>query len=159
MRIGDVTAWPRKPADLADERMCRVASPRLSGASYCDGVLNASAESISRDLVEYGEDDSESWMLACSEDDLARVCSVADWLLLHGPTAPSGASMTIAKACALAAVYVREGAPRELRRSRRRKIDGLPPVPMPGRRPDHQLQMRAPRHYGVGDDARAFWST
>jgi hypothetical protein len=103
-------------------------------------VLSASVESISRDLVEYGENDSALWMMACSEDDLVRVCSVADWLLLHGPTAPSGASMIIAKACALAAVYVREGAPRELRHSRRRKVEGLPPVPTPGRRPDHQLQ-------------------
>ena len=141
------------------ERVCRVPSPLLSGDSYRDAMLSASAESISRDLVEYGEDKAAPWMLTCSDDDLVRVCSVADWLLHYGPTAPSGASMIIAKACALAAVYVREGAPRELRRSRRRKVDGLPPVPTPGRRPDYQLQMRAPRHYGVGDDARAFWST
>ena len=121
-------------------------------------MLSASAESISRDLIEYGEDDTAPWMLTCSEDDLVRVCSVADWLLLNGPTRPSGSSMMIAKACALAAVYVREGAPRELRRSRRSKVEGLPPVPTPGRRPDYHLQMQAPRHYGVGDDARTFWS-
>lgn len=113
---------------------------------------------MSRDLIEYGEDETARWMLTCSDDDLIRVCSVADWLLLDGPAHQSGSSMMIAKACALAAVYVREGAPRELRRSRRRKVEGLPPVPRLGRRPDYRAQMRFPRHYGVGDDAKAFWA-
>ncbi len=72
-------------------------------------MLSASAESISRDLMEYDEPVAAQWILRCSEDELVRICSVADWLLLHGPAAPSGASMMIVKACALAAVYVQEG--------------------------------------------------
>jgi hypothetical protein len=121
-------------------------------------MLSASVESIARELVEYGEDDTAAWIVDCSDDELVRVCSVASWLLFHGPTVSSGASMMIAKACALAAVYVREGGPRELKRSRRRKVEGRAPAPPSARRPDHQRQAQVPRDYGVGDDARAYWS-
>jgi len=107
--------------------------------------------------MEYDEPEAAQWILSCSEDELVRICSVADWLLLHGPATPSGASMMIAKACGLAAVYVQEGQPRNLKRSRRQKVEGLPTVPTPGRRPNYQAQIAAPRHYGVGEDARAFW--
>lgn len=65
--------------------------------------------------------------------------------------------MMIAKAFALAAVYVMEGAPRDLARRRRSKVHG-PALP-PGRWPNYALQEAAPRHYGVGDDAVAFWGT
>jgi len=60
-----------------------------------------------------------AWIVDCSDDELVRVCSVANWLLFNGPTLPSGASMMISKACALAVVYVRQGAPRHLARARR----------------------------------------
>jgi hypothetical protein len=65
--------------------------------------------------------------------------------------------MMIAKACAIAAVYVREKAPRELARSRRKRIADPPPLPYPGRRPDHALQMQRAQEYGVGDDIRSYW--
>lgn len=144
----------------ADDRACRRRDFRQwpDCGGYRGGTLSASAESISRDLAEYGEEDAATWVLTCSDDELVRLRSVADWLLFHGPARPSGGSMIIAKACALAAVYVREGAPRELARSRRRKLAGLPPMPSPERRPSYQLQQQAPREYGVGDDARSYWS-
>jgi hypothetical protein len=120
-------------------------------------MLNAPVESMSRDLHEYGEDETANWILTCSDDELVRVCSVAEWLLYFGPSRPSGGSMMIARACALAAVYVREGTPRDLARARRKRIADPAPMPSPGRRPDNALQMKHSREYGVGDDFRAFW--
>lgn len=64
--------------------------------------------------------------------------------------------MMIAKACAIAAVYVREGAPRELARSRRKRTANATSI-SPERRPDNHLQMKQAPEYGVGDDFRAFW--
>jgi hypothetical protein len=122
-------------------------------------VLSASVESITQDLFAYGEDETGRWLPTCTDDELVRVCSVAQWLLFYAPSRRSGGSMLIAKACALAAVYVREGSPRELHRSRRMKVSDLPPFPWPERRPDYQVQGRVPADYGVGDDARAVWAT
>ena len=79
------------------------------------------------DLVEYGEDDAVDWVSSCSDDEFLRICGVADWLLLKVPGTPSGASMMVAKATALAAVFVREGAPRPLKR-KRRKVGGDVPA-------------------------------
>lgn len=121
-------------------------------------MLSAEAEDVAEDLWRYGEDETAAWMLGCSDDELVRVCSVANWLLNHGPTLPSGDSMMIAKACALAAVYVREATPRDLRRSRRGKPSGAKIPSRDGRWPDYALQKSVPRDYGVGDDARNFWT-
>jgi hypothetical protein len=116
---------------------------------------------IADDLRRYGEEKAAAWIATCSEDELVRVCSVAYWLLFHGPGGRSGASMMIAKACALAAVYVREGRPRDLARSRRSPASADPrsrgSSPSGGRRPDPQVQANAPPEYGVGQDARDFW--
>ena len=90
--------------------------------------MSARVGDVADDLLRYGEPETSEWMLSCSEDELVRVCSVADWLLLHGPSEPSGSSMMIAKACALAAIYVREGAPRALARSRRLPGAAVPVV-------------------------------
>lgn len=123
-------------------------------------MLGTSAELIAEDLRRYGEDDTASWVLGCSDDELVRICSVADWLTLHGPAQRSGASMMLAKACALAAVYVREGEPRDLARKTRKPVDpdATRPASGSGRWPDHELQSAAPRHYGVGDDAKRYWA-
>jgi len=53
-------------------------------------MLNAPVQYMSRDLHEYGEDKTADWILTCSEDELVRVCSVAEWLLYSGPSRPSG---------------------------------------------------------------------
>lgn len=120
-------------------------------------MLGATAETISHDLLEYGEEDVADWILSCSDEDLVRVCSVANWLTLHGPTSPNGSSMMIAKACALAAVYVREGAPRNLARGRRQRVDRKPSGAAE-RWPNYQLQSERPRDWGVGEGARSFWA-
>ena len=70
-------------------------------------MLSSSVGDIAVDLLRYGEPDAADWLLLCSDDELVPVCSVADWLLYHGPVQPSGSSMMIGKACALATV--REG--------------------------------------------------
>jgi hypothetical protein len=119
-------------------------------------VLTASAETVAAELRQYGEDRAADWLLTCTEEELVRVCSVGEWLLYHGPSTRSG-SMLIAKALSLAAVYVREGAPRDLARSRRRRLEDRPDSADDGRRPDEVLAAGVPFAYGVGDDARAFW--
>jgi hypothetical protein len=126
-------------------------------------VLSASAETISSHLRQYGEDAAANWILHCADEQLVRVCSVAEWLLYHGPHTASG-SMLIAKALSLASVYVREGAPRELARTRRRRAESWEQPEIEGgwylgRLPDHILAASFPFAYGVGDDARAYWET
>jgi hypothetical protein len=126
------------------------------------GVLDSSVGLIAEGLRRYGEDDVALWVIACSDDELLRVCSVADWILLRRPALPSGSSMMITKACALAAVYVCEGKPRNLRRRRRMPASaGAAPderSPDVDRRPDLMAQLSTGRDYGVGQDARDFWS-
>lgn len=119
-------------------------------------MLSASAERIAADLRQYGEEATAVWLLSCTDEELVRVCSVGEWLLLEGPRTPSGASMLFARALSLAAVYVREGSPRELAHSRRRGV-ASDDAGHDGRRPDDVLAAAVPSDYGVGDDARAFW--
>lgn len=120
-------------------------------------MLISEAESIAQDLRSFDETETAQWVLDCSEEELVRVCSVADWLLYNGPKSPSGNSMKILKALALAAVYVHEGEPRELRRKRRRILEE--PKIQGGRLPNWELQRSLPKDYGVGDNAREFWQT
>ncbi|SDO62510.1 hypothetical protein SAMN05660199_02319 [Klenkia soli] len=126
-------------------------------------MLSTSAEHIASDLLQYGEDATAAWVLRCTDAELVRVCSVGCWLLFHGPGPSSGGSMLVAKAVSLAAVYVHEGAPRELARTRRRgqptwtthqDEDGVWHL---GRLPDAVLAARVTADHGVGVDARAVW--
>jgi hypothetical protein len=140
-----------------------VVRERTREDTYGALVLNASAETISTDLRQYGEDSAANWILVCTDEELVRVCSVAEWLIYHGPSTASG-SMLIAKALSLAAVYVREGAPRELARIRRRRAESWQQPEIEGgwylgRLPDHVLAESVPFGYGVGDDARGYWET
>jgi hypothetical protein len=121
-------------------------------------LLTTGAATVADDLERYGESTTAAWMLTCSEEELVRVCTVADWLLYNGPARSSGASMLIAKACALAAVYVHEGRPRDLARLRRAPLTG-PPPDSSWRRPDPQLHQSVAPDYGVGEDARACWES
>lgn len=66
--------------------------------------------------------------------------------------------MMFAKACPLAWVYVREGEPRKLARSRRKSPEPVGAGDVKSRRPDHKLQAEQVTDYGVGDDLRRFWS-
>ncbi|MET7998206.1 hypothetical protein ABZU76_45715 [Amycolatopsis sp. NPDC005232] len=126
-------------------------------------MLSTSRGLAARDLLEYGEEAAAEWVYLCSEDDFMKVCAAADWILLHGPTTPSGASMMVARAIAAAAVFVHEGRPRDLARKRRRKL----PEPSPEERrrvgfdqaPDFRAQRAKGEHYGVTDELKEFWAT
>lgn len=130
-------------------------------ARYDMGMIITSDASIAGWLVQYGEVETARWALTCSEDELLRICSVADWLELRGPETPSGRGMMAAKALALASVYVREGKPRDLSRGRRKLTGNVSMVPPEHqeRRPNRRAQLALPRDYGVGDDAREYWET
>lgn len=118
--------------------------------------IMAAAEVIAVYLAEYGEDQASTWVLNCSDDELMRVVTVAGWLIHNGPGTKAG-SMIFAKALALASVYVHEGTPRNLRRSRRKTIGRLP-VEIQLRYPSPASYPGAAQTYPVGPDARAFWS-
>ena len=126
------------------------------------GVLLVTSEVVARDLLEYGEDAAADWVQTCTDDDLVRVCSVAYWLIQHGPSTPAGNSMMLSKACALAAVYIKEGAPRDLSRSRRKPLPPLTAAERElvrrGRWVKAALQDTMPTDYAVGADAREYWT-
>jgi len=117
---------------------------------------------VAEELRQFGEDATAQWVDDCSDDDLLRICAVADWLIYRGPATPSGASMMLGKACALAAVYVREGRPRDLASDRFRPPAPLSPADVAklrnGRRPSLADQLRKGRDYGVGQDAKDYWT-
>ena len=116
-------------------------------------MLSAGVEQIAESLRQYGEAPAAAWVLECSEDDLIKVCSVANWLLHHGAGPRAGGSMMIAKACALAAIYVREGAPRDLALSRRGKPSGTPISPSGGPGPEVQPAQSAWNRFWSGRKA------
>lgn len=120
-------------------------------------MFSAGVELIAVELDRYGETEAADWILTCTDEELVRVCSVAEWLLARGPRTPSGSSMTYGKASALSAVYVKEGRPRDLARKRRGPGAGRKVTGDGGREPDYQLQKAKPRFYGVHDDAISFW--
>jgi hypothetical protein len=87
--------------------------------------------SLAEDLWRYGEDDLWKRVLTASDQTMEAIGRRAMDHLLHGQALPSGGSMLISKALALAAVEVLEGVERPLRRSRRRPrrdFPGQPPV-------------------------------
>lgn len=104
----------------------------------------------------------ETWPIAVSR--LGKeVCPLVvhdsrELLIYEGPGPAPGASMMIGKACALAAVYVHDGAPRELARSRRDLKAQLIDADPDAARTDYRLQGMRPSWFAVGDDAIAFWA-
>ncbi|MEV4601648.1 hypothetical protein AB0K15_30130 [Amycolatopsis sp. NPDC049253] len=66
-------------------------------------MVSTSRGLAARDLLEFGEEAAAEWVCSCSEGDFMKVCAAADWLFSHGPTSPSGASMIVARAIAVAA--------------------------------------------------------
>lgn len=108
---------------------------------------------IAEDLRRYGEDTVADWVLVCSDDELTRTCSVGHWIYLSGTN--------LASATALAAVYVREGHPRELVRKRRKhSTTAEGPLLENGRRCSRAGRDRASAYYpfyGVDDDAIEYW--
>ncbi len=89
-----------------------------------------------QDLLAYGEDDVAEWVMSASDDEFLAVCGVANWLIRRGPRTPSGNSMTLSKAAALAAVAIHDGHPRKLARKARKPdrtpASRRPRLPHPG---------------------------
>lgn len=111
------------------------------------------------DLRHYGEDEAALWIESCTDEEFVRVCNVADFVLFFGPTAASGGSMLIAKACAIAAMYIYEGAPRRLNRNRRDLKRALPDRSQwPERRTNDLVMKTLPTYEGVNDDFVKFWA-
>ncbi|MGC5024165.1 hypothetical protein ACLQ3K_05355 [Tsukamurella sp. DT100] len=110
------------------------------------------AEMTAADLRRYGEDEAAAWVLRCSDEELERVFQVAGYL--YGRVNP------LARACATAAVYVCEGVPRELRRTRRKpQTEPEGPLLRNGRYSSLAVrrQIDALPRYGIGPDLVAFF--
>lgn len=127
---GERQAGPRF-AGLSANPAERQAARRLptigTGVSNVD--LFSPREDIAVDLWRYGEDDLWTRPLTTSTRTMRRISELALDHLLHDPGGPSGDSMVISKALALAAVEVFEGEARPLVRERRRPESQTPPIP------------------------------
>ena len=121
-------------------------------------MFTTSIGRIAEALRAYGEASTAVWVLSCSDEELVRICSIVEWLMYHGPTNASG-GLLFAKLEALAAIYVREGAPRDTVRKRRDMRAGLPETSeaILERRPNYELASGVSEEYGVGQNFRAFW--
>lgn len=107
---------------------------------------------VAADLLRFGEDEAAAWMNQCSDEELERVSQVAGYLF--------GLVNPLARACATAAVYVCEGAPRDLRRKRRGpQIEPEGPLLRNGRRSSLGVrrQIGDLRGYGIGQDLVDFF--
>lgn len=94
--------------------------------------VSVAREDLAQDLWAYGEDELAVRALEFSDLEMGRIGVVAGRLLLDEEYAtPSGASMFLAKACAMAAVEVIEGERRPLKRKRRRSVPEPPHAPLP----------------------------
>ncbi|MCW2575566.1 MAG: hypothetical protein JWR66_1596 [Modestobacter sp.] len=108
-------------------------------------MYTTSTRSISTALRACGEAETAAWVVTCSDNELVRICAVAERLAQHGPSRRSG-SVLLDRAEALAAVYVRNRVPRDTVRARRDLRAGAPEVgaPVLDRRPDHAWRPGCP---------------
>ena len=84
-------------------------------------------DTLALDLRTYGENELAGRILAADDEVLRRIWTRADHYVYSDEHAfPSGASMLLAKAVALAAVDILEGSSRDLRWKRRR-LKGIYP--------------------------------
>jgi hypothetical protein len=81
-------------------------------------MIQATREHIQHHLRSYGEDATATKLMSVSDADFKRIGERAFDYACQ-PATPSGRGMLLAKALALAAVEVIEGAPRELRLKKR----------------------------------------
>ena len=119
-------------------------------------ALSTSRGSIVGDLLSYGEEAAADWAWEAPPETLEEILTVAQWLLYYGPSMPSGASMLISKAVALAGVYVHESAPRDLLR-KRRDLKGAQSSPHLRTARAGERFVGTPGYDAVGMDARAYW--
>ncbi len=80
--------------------------------------IQSSRSHIERDLRAYGEDAVAARISSISDEDFARIGERA-FAYACMPTAKKSGGMLLARALALAAIEIIEGAPRELHRKRR----------------------------------------
>jgi hypothetical protein len=91
-------------------------------------MIFATRETVALDLRTYGEDELAERVITVTDADLRRICERAGHYIYSDEYAtPSGASMIMAKAFALAAVDILEGRSRDLR-WKRRKLKGIHPA-------------------------------
>jgi hypothetical protein len=94
--------------------------------------VSVERKDLAQDLWAYGEDDLAVRALELNDLEIGRVGVIAGRLLMDDEYAtPSGSSMLLAKACAMAAVEVMEGKRRPLKRERRRSVPEPPRAPAP----------------------------
>ncbi|MDQ0104489.1 hypothetical protein J2T10_004164 [Paenarthrobacter nicotinovorans] len=82
--------------------------------------------------------------------------TVASWILYYGTTQPSGASMVIDKAIALAAVCMHEEHPRELAR-KRRDLKVWSEIAAEDSPTANEVLQGLPSYDAVSVEARDFW--
>lgn len=121
-------------------------------------MLSTTRNLTVRDLLQFHEPAVADWVETCTEEEFVRVCDVADFLSLLGPTTGSGASMMLSKCVALAAVYVHDGAPRDLVRARRDLKAVIPQLDEDSPGTDWAIQQLRPHYFAVGDDAIDHWA-
>jgi len=121
-------------------------------------VLSTTRNLTVRDLLQFHEPAVADWVETCTEEEFVRVCDVADFLSLLGPTTGSGASMMLSKCVALAAVDVHDGAPRDLVRARRDLKAVIPQLDEDSPGTDWAIQQLRPHYFAVGDDAIDHWA-
>ncbi|PPF31265.1 hypothetical protein C5C18_06605 [Rathayibacter tritici] len=103
------------------------------------------------------ENESALWIESCTDEEFVRVCTIAHFLLYHGPHTASGRSMSYAQAGAIAAVSIHERAPRKLKRHRRDFTHALPDrSPWPKRRTNDIVMAALPTYDGVNSDVIDF---
>ncbi|ASN21604.1 hypothetical protein CGK93_19440 [Arthrobacter sp. YN] len=107
-------------------------------------------------LRSYGEESAPEWAGNAQKDALQATLTVAEWILHFGPTQPSGASMLIDKAIALAGVYMHEGHPRDLTKKRRDLKVWKQAAAEDTPETDENL-LGLSSYEVVSDDARSFW--
>ncbi len=139
---------------------CRfmVLPPVIDWSPTLNCVLSTTRNLTVRDLLQFHEPDVAKWVEVCSEEDFVRVCDVADFLSLHGPVTSSGASLMLSKCVAMAAVYVHDGAPRDLARAKRDLKAVVPPIDSSSPSTDLLLARGRPQFFAVGDDAINVWA-
>ncbi|MFJ5956876.1 hypothetical protein ACIQC5_13070 [Paenarthrobacter sp. NPDC092416] len=81
----------------------------------------------------------------------------ASWILYYGPTQPSGASMLIDKAIALAGVCIHEEHPRELAR-KRRDLKVWSEIAAEDSPTANEVLQGLPNYDAVSEEARDFWA-
>ena len=121
-------------------------------------MLSTTRNLTVRDLLQFHEPAVADWVEYCTDEEFVRICDVADFLSLHGPVTSSGASLMLSKCVALAAVYVHDGAPRDLVRAKRDLKAVLPPIDSDSPSNDLTLARQYPQDFAVGDDAIDAWA-